>query len=177
VVSGSSLPLKTEDHAGEERHTELGESAKGQLLLVVWTWRCQKIRVVTAFPAKRTWRTLWNRLKKESMMPRKNLVSARTETEEARWFEENQDQLLKLFEEAEKEGTIRIGDKNIGITVSKSTGGIVKPRSKKVMLRIPTDDLDRARLLAQRKGLPYQTYMKMLLREGLDQEGKVKLRA
>jgi predicted DNA binding CopG/RHH family protein len=36
------------------------------------------------------------------------------------------------------------------------------------MLRIPTDDLERARRLAAGKGLGCQTYMKMLLREGLD---------
>ena len=41
VVSGASLPLETEERAGEERHAE----------------------VVTAFPANRKWRALWRRLK------------------------------------------------------------------------------------------------------------------
>ena len=39
-VSGASLPLETEERAGEERHAE----------------------VVTAFPANRKWRALWRRL-------------------------------------------------------------------------------------------------------------------
>ena len=82
-------------------------------------------------------------------MPKKRLASARTEAAEALWFEKNQDQLLKLFEEAGRKG----------------------------MLRIPADDLDRARHLAERKGLPYQTYMKLLLREGLDREEKTRRRA
>ena len=51
VVSGASVPLETEDRAGEERHAELGATAKGRLPIVAWTWRRRKIRVVTAFPA------------------------------------------------------------------------------------------------------------------------------
>jgi hypothetical protein len=34
------------------------------------------------------------------------------------------------------------------------------PRSQKVMLRIPTEDLERARRLAAQRGLGYQTYIK-----------------
>ena len=63
VVSGASLPVHTEEREGEERHTELGETAAGRLLVVVWTWRRRRIRVVTAFPAKRRWRTLWRQVK------------------------------------------------------------------------------------------------------------------
>ncbi len=103
-------------------------------------------------------------------MPRRNLANTRTEAEEARWFEQNQSRILGLFEQAEREGALRIGGKSIGITVSKRTEALVKPRSHKVMLRVPTDDLQRARRLAAGKGLGYQTYMKMLLREGMDRE-------
>jgi predicted DNA binding CopG/RHH family protein len=39
--------------------------------------------------------------------------------------------------------------------------------SQPVTLRIPKEDLETARRLAARKGLGYQTYIKMLLREGL----------
>ena len=45
------------------------------------------------------------------------------------------------------------------------------------MPRVPADDLDRARRVAERKGLPYQTYMKLLLREGLNREEKTRRRA
>lgn len=78
-------------------------------------------------------------------MPRKKLAETRTAAEEARWFEENQDHLLKLFEQAGKEGALRVGGKSVGITLSKQTESIRKPPSQKVMLRIPTGDLDRAR--------------------------------
>ena len=110
-------------------------------------------------------------------MPKKKLVEAKTEAEEARWFEDNQDRLLKLFEQAEKEGALRVGGKSVGITLSKKTEILRKPPSQKVMLRIPTDDVDRARRQAADKGVGYQTYIKMLLRAGLDREAKVRGRA
>ena len=65
VVLGASLPLTKDERRGEDRYTELGETTEGRLLLVVWTWRRRRIRVVTAFPAKRKWRALWKRLKGE----------------------------------------------------------------------------------------------------------------
>lgn len=65
VILGGSLPLETEERSSEERHTELGETSSGRLLLVVWTWRERGIRVVTAFPANRKWRALWARIKGE----------------------------------------------------------------------------------------------------------------
>lgn len=62
VLCGASLPLETEERSGEERHMEVGETASGRLLVVVWTWRRGRIRVVTAFPANRKWRALWHRI-------------------------------------------------------------------------------------------------------------------
>ena len=110
-------------------------------------------------------------------MPKKKLSETKTEVEEARWFEDNQDRLLKLFEQAEKEGALRIGGKSVGITVSKKTESVQRPPSQKVMLRIPTGDLDRARRQAAVQGIGYQTYIKMLLRAGLDRSEKVRHRA
>jgi hypothetical protein len=110
-------------------------------------------------------------------MTKKTLAAARTEAEEARWFEENQDRLLKLFEQAGKEGALRVGGRSVGITLSKKTESLRKPPSQKVMLRIPTGDLDRARHQAGSKGIGYQTYIKMLLREGLDREERQRRRA
>ena len=59
---------------------------------------------------------------------------------------------------------------SIGITVSKRTGSLMKPPTQKVMLRIPTGDLERARRQAADKGIGYQTLMKMLLHEALSRE-------
>ena len=103
-------------------------------------------------------------------MAKRKLADTRDEAEEARWFEENQDRLLKLFERAKREGVLRIGGRAVGITLSKQKESLLRPRSQKVMLRIPADDLERARRLAARRGLGYQTYIKMLLRQGLNRE-------
>jgi predicted DNA binding CopG/RHH family protein len=110
-------------------------------------------------------------------MPRRKLQEAQAEAEEARWFERNQERLLKLFEQAEKEGALRVGGRSVGITLSKKAGALQKPPSQKVMLRIPTGDLERARRQAAGRGLGYQTYIKMLLREGLDRQEKTRRRA
>ena len=107
-------------------------------------------------------------------MPKKKLADTQTELEEARWFEKNQDRLFRLFERAEKEGSLRIGGKTVGITLSKRTGALARPRSQKVMLRIPTDDLDRARRQAAHKGIGYQTYIKSLLHQALEQQSKAR---
>ena len=101
-------------------------------------------------------------------MAKRKLADAHTETEEARWFEENEERLLRLFEKADKEGTLRIGGRSLGITLSKRTESLERPPSRKVMLRIPTNDLDRARRQAAGKGIGYQTYIKMLLHDGLE---------
>lgn len=103
-------------------------------------------------------------------MRKKKLADASTEREEALWFEENQDRLLRLFEKAKRDGSLRIGDKSVGITLSKPAAPPERPPSRKVMLRIPTGDLDRARRQAAGKGIGYQTYIKMLLRAGLERE-------
>jgi predicted DNA binding CopG/RHH family protein len=110
-------------------------------------------------------------------MLKKKLAETKTEAEEARWFEENQDRLLKLFEQAGKEGALRIGGKSVGITLSKKTQTVQKPPSQKVMLRIPTGDVERARRQAASQGIGYQTYIKMLLRAGLDRGEKARRRA
>ena len=110
-------------------------------------------------------------------MTKRRLAQAKTDAEEAAWFERNQGRLLKLFEQAAKEGALRVGGRSIGISISKQTGALVRPRSQKVMLRMPVDDLERARRLAARKGVGYQTYIKMIVREGLDRAEAVKQRA
>jgi hypothetical protein len=110
-------------------------------------------------------------------MAKRKLVHARTEAEEAAWFEQNQDHLLKLFDQAAKQGALRVGGKSIGISINKQTGALVRPRSQKVMLRMPVDDLERARRLAASKGIGYQTYIKMIVKQGLDQAEAVRRRA
>jgi len=51
---------------------------------------------------------------------------------------------------------------------SEAEGALRKSRS--VTIRIAVRDLETAQRLAERKGLPYQTYMKMLLHQALEKE-------
>jgi hypothetical protein len=44
--------------------------------------------------------------------------------------------------------------------------GVARPTS----IRLPVEDLERARKLAAHKGIGYQTYLKMLLHEALGRE-------
>jgi len=44
--------------------------------------------------------------------------------------------------------------------------------SQSITLRIAVKDVEAARKLAEQKGLPYQTYIKMLLHESLQRERK-----
>ncbi|MEO8660827.1 MAG: hypothetical protein ABI693_20315 [Bryobacteraceae bacterium] len=41
-----------------------------------------------------------------------------------------------------------------------------------IALRLPGPDLDKAREIAERKGIGYQTLLKMLVHEGLQREGR-----
>jgi hypothetical protein len=47
-----------------------------------------------------------------------------------------------------------------------------KTSSVQIAIRLPRADLDQARKLAERKGLGYQTLLKMILHEGLAREAR-----
>jgi predicted DNA binding CopG/RHH family protein len=88
-----------------------------------------------------------------------------SEAEEAQWWYENRNLMAKRMEKAVAEGRTttlsQILDnarKNAGPTPT-------------VSIRIDPDDLKRARIFAQSKGLRYQTYLKMLIHEALEKEG------
>jgi uncharacterized protein len=54
VILNDPVDLGLEIVDGEERHVNLGATVKGRVLLVVTTWREDRVRVVTAFePIKR----------------------------------------------------------------------------------------------------------------------------
>ena len=49
-------------------------------------------------------------------------------------------------------------------------GLMYRPVMRAISIRLPAPDLELARQLALRKGLPYQTYIKRLLHDALDRE-------
>ncbi len=84
---------------------------------------------------------------------------------EAEWFDKNRKKL-----EADMSRRLRIGHtKTLAEALARAA-----PREtvklQPITIRIQPDDLEVARRLAARKGLPYQTYIKVLLREALRRE-------
>lgn len=85
-----------------------------------------------------------------------------TEAEEAQWWDEHRDMAEGELIKAIRNGTARSGTAQRLARKSRA--------SKNITIRMPLDDIERARRLADRKGLGYQTYMKMLLHEALGRE-------
>ena len=89
-------------------------------------------------------------------MSRKRILipKFRSEKDEAEWWDSHPGVATRLLKQALKRGTVR---RRPGET-------------RIVTMRIPVSDLTDAQHLAERKGLPYQTYMKMLLHQALEKE-------
>jgi predicted DNA binding CopG/RHH family protein len=84
---------------------------------------------------------------------------------EAEWFDLNRGKL-----EADKSRRLKTGaNLTLAEALSKSAAK-ERARLKPVTIRMQPDDLDAVRRLAEQKGLPYQTYIKVLLREALLRE-------
>jgi predicted DNA binding CopG/RHH family protein len=90
----------------------------------------------------------------------------KTETQEAEWWANNQDIIADRFEQSKAAGELGKG------TVARVAAERTKQAgvSPTITIRIAEDDLTRARTLAAEKGLRYQTYLKMLLRQALISE-------
>jgi hypothetical protein len=82
----------------------------------------------------------------------------KSEGDEARWWSENQDQLAHLFERAAVAGKVGRG------TVAR------RGNTPTTTIRLDSEDIAKARFHAERKGLKYQTYLKMLIRQALRHE-------
>ena len=77
----------------------------------------------------------------------------RTEPEEAQWWDRHPEVATEIMRRALKSGKAR---RRIPL--------------RTVTMRLPLPDLRAAQKLAEQKGLPYQTYIKMLLHEALEKE-------
>ena len=84
---------------------------------------------------------------------------------EAEWFDKNRKKL-----EADMSRRFRIGDTKRLAEALAHSAAKEKAKLKPVTIRMQPDDLEAVRRLAARKGLPYQTYIKVLLREALRRE-------
>jgi len=84
----------------------------------------------------------------------------KSEAEEAQWWDSQGKNLTHEFKQAAAKGRLGRGSaKRKGSTPTTT-------------IRLDQEDIARARAQAERKGLRYQTYLKMLLRETLLKEEK-----
>jgi predicted DNA binding CopG/RHH family protein len=83
----------------------------------------------------------------------------KSEAEEARWYEKNQDALLTEFKDAAKDGTLGQG------TLAK------RGLTPTTTIRLDKRDIELAKQQAEQRGLRYQTYLKMLIHQALRGEG------
>jgi predicted DNA binding CopG/RHH family protein len=82
------------------------------------------------------------------------------EADEAQWWFDNRDRLAEDFERAAAEGKLTRGTlARRGITPTTT-------------IRLDPADISKARTLAERKGIRYQTYLKTLIHEALEREEK-----
>ena len=82
----------------------------------------------------------------------------KTESDEARWWNQNQDVLAQEFERAASEGKLGRG------TAAR------RGNTPTTTIRLDPEDIAKARFHAEQKGLKYQTYLKMLIHQALRQE-------
>ncbi len=90
-----------------------------------------------------------------------------TEAEEAEWWYRNRNKLDKEMSEAVRAGAVKVLDRK---TLAKRMA--LSKASRVISIRLPESDLDLARRQAARRGLPYQTYIKSLLHQVLEQNAK-----
>lgn len=98
-------------------------------------------------------------------MSNKKQPRFKTEAEEAKWWSDNQELIADRFEQAKASGKLAKG--TVARMAQERAGA-----SPTITIRLPESDLARVRNLAAKRGLRYQTYLKMLLHEALSSEEK-----
>jgi len=88
------------------------------------------------------------------------------EADEADWWASRQGR------EFVKQKAAGAGRKGIAPKGSRLVGQLNRTASVQIALRLPEPDVARARELAMRKGIGYQTLLKMLVHEGLRREAR-----
>jgi hypothetical protein len=91
----------------------------------------------------------------------------RNESQEADWWAspEGRKFAIQRSEEARRNGTKIPGSPLIAALNQRKNG-------VRITIRLSENDLDKARKIATRKGIGFQTLLKMLVHEGLERESK-----
>jgi uncharacterized DUF497 family protein len=170
ALSNDPIPIYEQDIEGEIRYVYYGETDSGRLLAVILVERGEKIRVVTAYDldAGQKKEYLARRLRGGEAMKRKPIVMPKfvTQAQEADWWASREGR------EFLKQKTAGTGSKAGAPRGSRLVGRLNKVSSVQIALRLPEPDVAQARELASRKGIGYQTLIKMLVHEGLRREAR-----
>jgi predicted DNA binding CopG/RHH family protein len=90
--------------------------------------------------------------------PKKQLPAFASEAEEAQWWFDNREQHGKEFAQAIRDGRVTRG--------GMARRGLIRTHS----IDLDPEDFSQAQILAEKKGLRYQTYLRMLIHEALERE-------
>jgi predicted DNA binding CopG/RHH family protein len=104
--------------------------------------------------------------------PKRVMPAFATGREEAEWWQETRNTHGKQLLDAVRSGEAQVLTKE---KLRQRIAAFRKPPAPVVVPRIPEEDLALARRQAERKGLPYQTYIKSLLHETLAAREKRKV--
>ena len=99
--------------------------------------------------------------KKPPAMPR-----FKSESQEADWWASRAGR-----EYVKRQSAMALGQ-GLALKGSRLVDRLNKNRSVQIAIRLPTADLEQARKIAQRKGIGYQTLVKILVHEGLAREAR-----
>jgi len=94
------------------------------------------------------------------MSDKRKVPQFESEAEEAQWWFDHREETAQWMEQAAAEGSTT----SLASILEKRQQGGPTPT---VSIRIDPADLSRARIQAERRGLRYQTYLKMVLHEAL----------
>ena len=111
-------------------------------------------------------------MKKKEREPTLATPAFASEAQEAEWWYKNRNHHGKQLLAAVKNGKVHVLTKD---KLRDRIAASKKGPAPTVALRIPEADLALVRKQAERKGLPYQTYIKSLLHETLTEREKRKV--
>lgn len=99
-------------------------------------------------------------------MQKRKIPKFKSEADEAAWWYTHREETARWMEEAAAAGeTTTLAEV---LQRARQRAGTTPT----VSIRIDPEDIARARVLAEKKGLRYQTYLKMLLHEALERAQK-----
>ncbi len=167
ALRNDPIPVHEQDVHDEPRFVYYGETHAGRLLAVIVTERGSNIRVVTAYDLEaRLSRAAGERSVNQVNEKKTQAPKFNNENEEADWWASptGRTYVKRKSTEAKLEGTKVEGSSRVAALNRKS--------SVQIAIRLPEADLAQARKIADRKGMGYQTLLKMLVREGLAREAR-----